>query len=49
MNKKITLGLLILVIAIVGFIIARTQNGTFLTIYNISAIVFIILFSRKKN
>lgn len=53
MNKKIAWGLLVLVIAIAAFIIARTQSESFQTVYNISAIVVIILssllFFRKKT
>ncbi|MCM3291366.1 hypothetical protein M3661_14635 [Paenibacillus sp. MER 180] len=54
MNKKnIFLGLVVLVIAIIGFIISRTQVGTFQVIFNIFAILVIILISllffRKKS
>jgi len=53
LNKKITWGLLVLVIAIAAFVIARTQSETFQAVYNISAIVVIILISllffRKKT
>ncbi|SYX85096.1 hypothetical protein [Paenibacillus alvei] len=54
MNKKnIFFGLVVLVIAIMGFIISRTQVETFQVIFNILAILVIILtsllFFRKKS
>lgn len=54
MNKKnLFFGLVVLVIAIMGFIISRTQVETFQVIYNILAILAILLiyllFFRKKS